>query len=102
MLTELVSIGTLITIVVGAVISGYYLYYMGAALQKSVRTRNEKDDGPEDRYRYNLVGAVISVIASIVSIAIYGYGPAFLYWGPIVALLAAVAVAYSLREELMA
>ena len=98
---QLVSIGTLITIIVGAVISYCYLYYMGAALQKSVRTRNDKDDGPEDRYHYSLVGAVVSVIVSIVSIAIYGYGPAFLYWGPIVALLAAVAVAYSLREELV-
>jgi hypothetical protein len=98
---QLVSIGTLITIVVGVIISCCYLYYMGAALLKSVRTRNDKDDGPEDRYHYSLVGAVISVIVSIVSIAIYGYGPAFLYWGPIVALLAAVAVAYSLREELI-
>jgi Mn2+/Fe2+ NRAMP family transporter len=100
MSTELVSIGTLVTIIVGAIIAYYYLYYMGAALQKSVRTRNEKDDGPEESYNRSLVGAVVSVVASIVSIAIYGYGAAFLYWGPIVALLAAVAVAYSLREEI--
>lgn len=99
---ELVSIGTFITIVVGAIISYCYLYYMGAALRKSVRTRNEKDDGPEERYRRSLIGAVISVAASILSIAIYGYGAAFLYWGPILALLAAVAVAYSLREEVAA
>src|SRR5437879_4023504 len=98
MSAQLVSIGTLVTIIVGAVISYYYLFYMGAALRKSVRTRNDKDDGPEENYNYSLIGAVISVVASIVSIAIYGYGPAFLYWGPIVALLAAVAVAYSLRE----
>jgi hypothetical protein len=101
MSTQLVSISTLITIIVGGIISWYYLYYMGAALRKSVRTRNDKDDGPEERYRYSLFGAVVSVIASIVSIAIYGYGPAFLYWGPIVALIAAVCVAYSLREELV-
>lgn len=99
MLIQLVSIGTLVTIIVGAAISFYYLYYMSAALQKSVRTRNDKDDGPEDQYHYSLIGAVISVIVSIVSIAVYGYGAAFLYWGPIVALLAAIAVAYSLREE---
>ena len=98
---ELVSAGTALTIVVGVIISLYYLYYMGAALQKSVRTRNDKDDGPEDRYHYSLIGAIVSVIVSIVSIAIYGIGPAFLYWGPILALLAAVAVAYSLREELV-
>ena len=99
--TQLVSFGTLITIIVGVIISAYYLYYMGAALRKSVRTRNDKDDGPEDSYHYSMIGAVISVIISIESIAIYGDGPAFLYWGPIVALLAAVAVAYSLREELV-
>jgi hypothetical protein len=99
--TQLVSIGTVVTIIVGAIISYYYLYYMGAALRKSVRTRNDGDDGPEDHYHYNLIGAVISVILSIASIAIYGFGAVFLYWGPIVALLAAVAVAYSLREEFL-
>lgn len=99
MFSELVSIGTLVTIIVGAIISYYYLYYMGAALHKSVRTRDVKDDGPEENYRRSFIGAVVSVLASIASIAIYGYGAAFLYWGPIVALLAALAVAYSLREE---
>jgi Mn2+/Fe2+ NRAMP family transporter len=88
-----------VTIVVGAVIAVYYLYYMAAALQKSVRDRHLADDSRPDRYHYSLIGAVISVIASIVSIAVYGLGPWFLYWGPIVALLAAIAVAYSLREE---
>jgi Mn2+/Fe2+ NRAMP family transporter len=99
MSTELVSTGTIVTIVVGAIIAYYYLYYMSAALRKSVRTRDEKDDGPEENYSYSLIGAVVSVIVSILSIAIYGCGAAFLYWGPIVALLAALAVAYSLREE---
>jgi hypothetical protein len=99
--TQLVSVGTIVAIIAGVIISYYYLYYMGAALRKSVRTRNDADDGPEDNYSYNLIGAVISVILSIVSIAIYGFGAVFIYWGPIVAMLAAIAVAYSLREELV-
>lgn len=98
---EFVSIATLVTIVVAAIIACSRLYYMGAALRKSVRTRDEQDDGPEEHSRYSLVGAVVSVVVSILSIAIYGFGAAFLCWGPIVALLAAVAVAYSLREEVV-
>jgi hypothetical protein len=101
MALQYVSIGTLVTIIVGAIISGFYLYYMGAALRKSVRDRHLADEGRPDQYHYSLIGAVVSVLASIISIAIYGFGPWFLYWGPIVALLAAVAVAYSLREELV-
>jgi hypothetical protein len=99
--SQLVSVGTIIAIIAGVIISYYYLYYMGAALRKSVRTRNDVDDGPEEHYNYNLIGAVISVILSVVSIAIYGFGAVFIYWGPIVAMLAAIAVAYSLREELL-
>jgi hypothetical protein len=99
--SQLVSVGTTVAIIAGVIISYFYLYYMGAALRKSVRTRNDVDDGPEDHYSYNLIGAVISVILSIVSIAIYGFGAVFIYWGPIVAMLAAIAVAYSLREELV-
>jgi hypothetical protein len=101
MFGSFVSPGTLFTIAAGTIISVFYLYYMGAALRKSVRTRNQPDESEGDKYRHSLIGAILSVIASIVSIAIYGYGPWFLYWGPIVASVAAIAVAYSLREELL-
>ena len=99
MSNQFVSPVTLVTIVIGAIIAYCYLRFMWGALVKSVRTRNDPDDGPGDRYHHSLIGAVISVIVSIASIAIYGAGPLFLYWGPILALLAAVAVAYALRDE---
>src|SRR5450631_1241824 len=99
MSNQFVSPATLVTIIVGLVIAFFYLYFMWGALRKSVRTRNEPDDGPGDRYHHSLIGAVISVLGSILSIAIYGAGPLFLYWGPIVAFLAAIAVAYALRDE---
>jgi hypothetical protein len=101
MVEQFVSFGTFVMIIVGAIVAIYYLYYMGAALRKSVRTRNDPDEGQQDRFHYSLVGAVISVVASMASIAIFGLGGTFLYWGPILAVLAAIAVAYSLREELV-
>jgi small-conductance mechanosensitive channel len=94
----LVSTGTLATIGLGLVIGAFYLRYMWGALQRAVRTRDEADVG-QDRYRFGLVGAVIAVFGSIVAIAVYGAGPAFLYVGPGLALLSAVAVAFCLRQE---
>jgi H+/gluconate symporter-like permease len=70
-----VSLGTVVAIVAGLIISYFYLYYMGAALRKSVRTRFDRDEGQPDKYHHSLVGAVIAVIVSIISIAIYGFGP---------------------------
>jgi fatty acid desaturase len=101
MFSLFVSPGTFFAIVAGTVISVFYLYYMGAALQRSVRTRDQPDETHSDRYAHSFIGAILSVIASIASIAIYGYGPWFLYWGPVLAGVAAIAVAYSLREELL-
>lgn len=99
MSTQLISSATIVTIVVGVVISYFYLRYMWQALRKSIRTRNFVEQGGEDRFRFSLVAAIASVGASIASIAVYGGGPAFLYWGPILALVAASAVAVALREE---
>ena len=96
---QLVSTGTTFTIVVGLIIAAFYLRYMWAALQQSVRTRDEPDEGV-DRYHFSLVGAVISVIASSAAIAAYGLGAACLYVGPLLALLSAVAVARCLYQEL--
>jgi hypothetical protein len=95
---QLVSTGTAITIVIGLVIAGFYLRYMWAALQQSVRTRDEPDEGI-DKYHFSLVGAIVSVIASSAAIAAYGLGAAFLYVGPLLALLSAVAVARCLYQE---
>jgi hypothetical protein len=95
---QVVSVGTAITIGVGLIIAGYYLRYMWAALQQSVRTRDELDEG-EDKYHFSLVGAVVSVIASSGAIAAYGLGAAFLYVGPLLALLSAIAVARCLYQE---
>jgi hypothetical protein len=97
-MTQLVSVGTLITIVLGLVIAGVYVRFMWLALQRAVRTRDEVDIG-EDRYRYGLLGAVIAVVGSAAAISLYGMGPALLYVGPGLALLSAVAVSYCLRAE---
>ena len=95
---QLVSTGTTITIIVGLIIAAFYLRYMWAALQQTVQTRDEPDEGV-DRYHFGLVGAVISIFASSAAIAAYGLGAAFLYAGPLLALLSAVAVARCLYQE---
>ncbi len=95
---ELVSTGTVLTLVVGIAVGYVYLHYMWSALQRAVRTRDEPDLG-EDRYRFSLVGAVVAVVGSITAIAVYGAGPALLYLGPLLALGSSVAVAYCLRQE---
>jgi hypothetical protein len=98
MFEELVSTGTILTILVGLGIGYVYLRYMWGALQHAVRTLDDADGG-EDRYRFSLVGAVVAVIGSISAIAAYGAGPALLYVGPSLALASASAVAYCLRRE---
>jgi hypothetical protein len=98
MATQLVSLGTLATIIIGLVISYFYVHYMWAALQKAVRTRHESDEG-KDKYHLSLAGAIISVIVSSVAIAVYGIGPAFLYLGPVASLLSPIAVTYCLYQE---
>jgi hypothetical protein len=95
---ELVSTGTVLTLIVGLIIASIYLRHMWGALQRAVQTRDDPDVG-HDEYRFSFIGAIVAVIASVVAIAIYGAGPGFLYVGPALALLAAIAVAYCLREE---
>lgn len=99
MTDQFVSSGTAITIAAGVVIAFFYVKHMWAALQKSVRIRNDPDEGREDKYRYSLVGAVISVFLSYVAIAAYGLGPALLYLGPVLALVSPIAVTYCLYRE---
>jgi hypothetical protein len=95
---QLVSIGTVITILAGLVIGYLYLRFMWASLQKAVQTRDESDVG-KDQYHFSFNGAVVSVVASSTAIAVYGVGPALLYVGPLLALSSAIAVAYCLRQE---
>jgi hypothetical protein len=93
-----VSVETLLTIVVGLVISVMYARYMWLALQHAVRTRDEHDVGP-DSYRHSLIGAVLAVVGAVAAISGFGAGPALLYVGPGLALSSAIAVSYCLRTE---
>jgi hypothetical protein len=95
---SLVSKGTVITLVVGLLVAGFYLRYMWAALQQAVVNRDRSDVG-QDRYGFSFAGAIVAVVASSAAIAGYGWAPALLYLGPLLALASAVAVAYCLRRE---
>ena len=98
MTEQLVSSGTVATLIVGVSIAAVYLRYMWGALARAVRTRDEVDEG-QDRYQHSLVGALIAVFGSALAITALGVSPALLYVGPLLALLSAVAVARCLRSE---
>jgi hypothetical protein len=100
MSSQFVSTSVLITIVVGLVIAVFYVHAMWSALQKAVRIRDEPEERTSDTYRYSLLGAVVSVLASSIAIGAYGVGPLFLYLGPLLALASPIAVTYCLRQEL--
>lgn len=95
---SLISTGTAVTLVIGALIAVLYLRYMVGALARAVRTRDETDAG-QDRYRNSLIGALIAVVGSTLAISAFGWAPGLLYVGPGLALLSAVAVARCLRTE---
>jgi hypothetical protein len=96
----LVSPLTALTIAVGLAISVIYLRYMALALLRASATRDVPDDGQADAFAYSFAGAVFAVIASAVAIALYGFGPLFIYVGPLLALAAPIAASYAFYREL--
>lgn len=96
----LVSSATAATIVVGIVISGFYLRFMALALRRASDTLDAPDDERGDSFAYSFAGAIFAVIASSLAIALYGYGPQFLYVGALLALASPVAVASAFYQEL--
>jgi hypothetical protein len=96
----LVSSATAVTIGVGLIISIVYLRYMWRALVHASDTLDDPDDGRPDAFAYSLAGAVVAVIASSLTITLYGVGPQFLYLGILLALLSPIAVAYTFHREL--
>jgi hypothetical protein len=95
-----VSLATVVTILVGIVIAFFYLRYMWLALQRVARTLDDPDDGESDSFGYSFVGAIIAVVASSLTIVLYGFAPQFLYLGILLALASPIAVAYTFRREL--
>jgi multisubunit Na+/H+ antiporter MnhE subunit len=96
----LVSPLTVVTIIVGVIISAVYLYYMWRVLLQVARTIDEPDDGRPDSFGYSFAGAIVAVAASWLAIAAYGFGPQLLYVGVILALLSPIAVSYTFYREL--
>lgn len=95
-----VSVATVVTILIGIVISIVYLRYMWLALQRVARTLDDPDDGESDSFGYSFFGAIIAVVASSLSIVAYGLAPQLLYIGVVLALGSPIAVAYTFRREL--
>lgn len=100
MANPLVSPLAAITILIGAIISVVYLYYMWRVLLHVARTIDEPDDGTPDLFGYSFAGAIIAVAASWFAIASYGFGPQLLYVGVVLALLSPIAVSYTFYREL--
>ena len=60
-----VSLATLVTILIGIVISIVYLRYMWLALQRVARTLDDPDNGESDSFGYSFLGAIIAVAATV-------------------------------------
>jgi hypothetical protein len=91
---------TLITILVGVPIAGFYLRYMWLALKRVAETLDDPDEGQSDSFGYSFLGAIIAVVASSLAIIAYGFAPQFLYLGIGLALASPVAVTLAFRREL--
>jgi fatty acid desaturase len=91
---------TTATIVVGAVITIFYLRNMWLVLQRTAETLDEPEDKRPDAFAYSFVGAVVAVVASWLAIAAYGVSPIFLYVGVVLALASPIAVGYTFYREL--
>jgi cobalamin synthase len=95
-----VSSSTVATIVIGIVITFFYLRYMWLVLQRVAQTLDDPDDGKNDGFGQSFVGAIFAVLGSSLAIVAYGFAPQFLYIGIALALASPVAVAYTFRREL--
>ena len=95
-----VSIGTILTIVIGTTITLFYLRYMWFVLQRVAQTLDDPDDGKSDSFGYSFVGAIIAVIASSLAIIAYGLAPQLFYVGVVLDLASPIAVAYTFHREL--
>jgi putative exporter of polyketide antibiotics len=95
-----VSNATLATLLVGLVISAIYLRYMWLALERAAETVDVPDDSIPDAFGHNFLAAVAAVVASALTITLYGIAPQFLYLGILLALISPVAVAYTFDREL--
>jgi len=95
-----VSSATVVTIVIGLVISFFYLRYMWLVLQRVAKTLDDPDDGKSDGFGHSFIGAIIAVVASSLAIIAYGLAPQLLYLGIVLAFASPIAVAYTFRREL--
>ena len=100
MLTIFVSPTTIIALVIGIIITIFYLRYMWLVLQRVARTLDDPDDGKSDGFAHSFIGAIIAVVASSLAIVAYGLAPQFLYLGIVLALASPIAVAYTFKREL--
>jgi hypothetical protein len=100
MANSYVSAATAITIIVGAIISLFYLRYMWLALQRVAVTLNDPDEGQSDSFGHSFIGAIVAVLSSALAISSYGYAPQFLYVGVLLALASPIAVTYTFYREL--
>jgi small-conductance mechanosensitive channel len=98
--TIFVSPTTIIALVIGIIITVFYLRYMWLVLQRVARTLDDPDDGKSDGFAHSFIGAIVAVVASSLAIVAYGLAPQFLYVGIALALASPIAVAYTFKREL--
>lgn len=99
-----VSAETILAVIVGLVISGFYLRGMYLVLHYASETYDVKfdfvqDDGNKSRNGL-IIGSFLLVILSALIISSYGWTSLFLYIGPILCLLGPIVVIVSMEIDL--
>jgi len=100
-----VSTATILAVIVGVVISGFYIRSMYLVLHYASETYDVdfESSGASDRSKSNnslILGSFLLVVLSAFIISSYGLGSLFLYIGPILCLLGPIVVIISMEADL--
>ena len=89
-----VSLETTVFILIGVVISFFYIKGMAGVLSNAVRTYSTETKTSQDTFTGGITNTLLAVIASAVVIWSYGLGAYWLYLGPILCLLSPIGIVY--------
>ncbi len=102
-----ISVGTIVAVIVGAIISVLYLRAMYLVLHYASETydigfdiNTDVNYDRETTAKALIVGSLLLVVVSALIISSYGWGALFLYIGPVLCLLGPIVVIVSMEIDL--
>ncbi len=89
-----VSPETTIFLLIGIIVSLFYIKGMAGVLSNAVRTYNADVKSSQDAFTGGITNTLLAVIASAVVIWSYGLGAYWFYLGPVLCLLSPIGIIY--------